>query len=641
MTTLNWNFPSNNGVEELGLHSSLIETFNDTPIKSLAREIVQNSLDAALDGKRAVVEFKSFSIPRSEFPDIEGFEDVLTKCQAFARNDKTKNFFANAIKMVADNSINCLRISDFNTKGLCGSDKDRGTDWTNLVKATGSSDKQGEKGGSFGIGKGAPFACSALRTVFYSTYDINGLKASQGVARLTSFKLGTHADGVDNIAQGTGYWGIEEPHRILPNTEMINLDSTFQRTETGTDIYIAGLRQEIFSDLNELQVTIINEVLNGFIIAIWQDKLEVRVNSFVINKETLPQIIDTFKDRLLSTIVMSYELLANEKTVWETIDVTMSNIKIGAINLAVSLRHDGNNRISMIRSTGMKILDKDKLCSTLRFYGIGIIEGKQLNEWLIKLENPAHNNWGPERYSPKESRKLLNSMYDSIKDKLQSIAEKTFSSVSDIEGAGDFIPDNDKEEGEKQKATDKKEEATSKIVSTDKKIIKKATSNTHMQSQLEGEDINHEVDAEGDPIEGSGSEGYIHTGGTSKPGEKKKDPMDVLFVPGTEFGGKKLVPVQAKKLRMFCINRQEQTYRIVFTPDESAKKAYLVLNKVAELSEKEPVEIKKVLNNTSSIIKKNTIGYYELVEGETIRIDVQISETGYCSMEVKIYAYKG
>ena len=65
---------------------------------------------------------------------------------------------------------------------------------------------------------------------------------------------------------------------------MLVLDESFKRETSGTDIYIAGLRENIYQDTNELQATIINEVLDGFIMAIWNEKLEVRVNSFVINK---------------------------------------------------------------------------------------------------------------------------------------------------------------------------------------------------------------------------------------------------------------------------------------------------------------------------------------------------------------------
>ena len=162
MSLSKWCFPSNSGGDEQGLNNSLIETFNDSPIKSLAREIVQNSLDAALTGKQVIVEFKSFSLIQDAFPGCVELSEIMTKCQEFARNEKTVEFFEEAIKVLASNKIHFLRVSDFNTKGLRGSDKERGTDWSNLVRSTGSSDKNGEKGGSLGIGKGAPFACSAL-----------------------------------------------------------------------------------------------------------------------------------------------------------------------------------------------------------------------------------------------------------------------------------------------------------------------------------------------------------------------------------------------------------------------------------------------------------------------------------------------
>ena len=57
-----------------------------------------------------------------------------------------------------------------------------------LTKSSGSSDKKGPAGGSFGIGKFAPFACSDLFTVFYNTYDIEDECAYQGVSRLVTFE---------------------------------------------------------------------------------------------------------------------------------------------------------------------------------------------------------------------------------------------------------------------------------------------------------------------------------------------------------------------------------------------------------------------------------------------------------------------
>ena len=39
-----WNFPSNNHSQTIGIADSGVETFKGTPIKSLAREICQNSI---------------------------------------------------------------------------------------------------------------------------------------------------------------------------------------------------------------------------------------------------------------------------------------------------------------------------------------------------------------------------------------------------------------------------------------------------------------------------------------------------------------------------------------------------------------------------------------------------------------------
>lgn len=43
-----WVFPSNNNGQLFGINDSGVETFNGTPIKSLAREICQNSIGIVL-----------------------------------------------------------------------------------------------------------------------------------------------------------------------------------------------------------------------------------------------------------------------------------------------------------------------------------------------------------------------------------------------------------------------------------------------------------------------------------------------------------------------------------------------------------------------------------------------------------------
>jgi len=68
--------------------------------------------------------------------------------------------------------INILKISDYSTIGLRGSDRIKGSDWANLIKAVGSSDKAGGAGGSFGIGKHALLPAHPLGQSFTARWTL-------------------------------------------------------------------------------------------------------------------------------------------------------------------------------------------------------------------------------------------------------------------------------------------------------------------------------------------------------------------------------------------------------------------------------------------------------------------------------------
>src|SRR5690606_18081991 len=125
--------------------------------------------------------------------------------------------------------------------------------------------KNSTSGGSFGIGKHAPFACSNLRTVFYGTLDTEGKVAFQGVAKLI-----THLDDNGNPRQGTGFFGEIEFLQPIKGKEQI--ETIFHRNEIGTDVFVAGFEQN-----EEWKSEIIKSVLESFFVAIYEGKLEVIV----------------------------------------------------------------------------------------------------------------------------------------------------------------------------------------------------------------------------------------------------------------------------------------------------------------------------------------------------------------------------
>lgn len=62
-----WRFPSNDYGQIFGIADSGVETFKGTPMKSLAREICQNSIDAGKDGQTVNVESRRFRLKRTQF----------------------------------------------------------------------------------------------------------------------------------------------------------------------------------------------------------------------------------------------------------------------------------------------------------------------------------------------------------------------------------------------------------------------------------------------------------------------------------------------------------------------------------------------------------------------------------------------
>src|SRR5205085_1990108 len=169
---------------------------------------IQNSLDARdpkVNRKEPVlVKFERLELKPSDIPDLDGLSETFRRCVKYWTDDpKAKAFFKKAEKLANAPKVTALRIGDFNTTGVLGGDKDQRKNWYNLIRCSGSSSKWAGEGGSFGIGKNAPFAASAMRTVLYSTFNNEGDYIFQGVARLV-----THERSEIGTVQPTGYLGV-------------------------------------------------------------------------------------------------------------------------------------------------------------------------------------------------------------------------------------------------------------------------------------------------------------------------------------------------------------------------------------------------------------------------------------------------
>ncbi len=436
---IGWRFPPTGGGQEDGFNHSGMSHFLGDPFVSLARETIQNSLDARLDERQPVS--VAFELSSLDFADIkgEGLLESLKQCLSTATEGG--DFKATmAIKSAIDSlngSVRCLRVSDRNTTGLDGKK------WRALTKSQGESQKSEIEGagGSHGIGKFAPFAVSDLRTVFYWTHYQDGstaIEKFQGKSVLMSHKLG------GDIVQGTGFYGVLEQCAEL--TEGIpdkfrNLDRNGSPVQ-GTSILVAG-----FQRVNDWRHRVARSVLENFFYAIGIQNLEVLIEPEDSGPELLEinsKTIGRYFTELLGGDESEYAnedgtAFARAQRYWELLDGSVEPVEkqdkdLGHCRLyiRVSDEMDMPNRVAFVRRTGMLITDQQKnllrFPSHKSFAAVCVFEDPAGNELLRGMENPQHNQFEPDRLPDdrrEKGRKALQRMNQWIREEIRKQAGPT------------------------------------------------------------------------------------------------------------------------------------------------------------------------------------------------------------------------
>lgn len=625
---IGWNFPSNDNGQINGISEAGIETFKGSPFPSLAREICQNSLDAKKENSAPViVEFSGFEVDRKE---IKGFSDIVSalgECKTFwEKNEKASKFLKNACQVAEKDKIRVLRVSDYNTKGLTGSKELYNSPWQNLVKSSGVSDKGGTSGGSFGIGKSAPFACSDIRTVMYSTFDIDSIRAYQGVSRLVSFDHKRLFSSY--ITQGIGYYGNTDKN--TPVFEEYSLGE-FKRIETGTDIYILG-----FKETESWQDEIIKAVLEGFIISVMRDELIVRVNDSEVNSRTLCDYVEKYKEK--SPLAYNYyQVLTSADTI--TISENFNNM--GNITLRVLLKDDLKRKVLMSRSNGMKIFDKQHISSSISFAAVLTLDDDEINRYFRAMETPQHNAWEPDRYETesevRKANKTLKELNKWIKNHIIDLGAQTVTDEVDAAGMGEFIPDSDLDN---QGNDEKNESLDNRSSSIDVQKVKNVkiqkgfqhTESTGTSGEIEAPGFYDEDDGEDTTYIPGGDPNEIEGGrGTPSAGKENPEGNAVVY---------KTIQIKPIYIRLFMSDYQKRQYRLIISPEDSAENCYVNLTVSGEQSNiKIPVK-SAVMNNQSLRIKSNKIFIGSVSKAQKITMDFSISVDDICSMEVNLYGNK-
>ncbi|MDR0850144.1 MAG: hypothetical protein LBN07_01520 [Christensenellaceae bacterium] len=428
-----WNFPLLGTGNKQGYTNAGITVFEGRELTdNLVREICQNSLDAKNEhtDEPVIVEFELLNVEKSKYALFKEFEDRIKGCEEFWKDrtdDKNlRDFLARVKVSLSQTTIPFMIMRDFNTKGLIGvKSQDEKSVWEGLANMDGISvDKGDNGGGSFGIGKNAPFAYSSLSMVFYNTYAEDGGKAFQGVARAA-----TLYDEQRNPTQGIGKYlyisdDKKEWHPIFPD-DKCDFRDLFPREKIGTDIIVVGFK---IDEENDWKDKFVKALLNNFTLAFIKNKLKVRI---IDNGKPVSEISNnTIENMLTEKYKTDAEVVfAREAYMTLTAPTEKRTIKILEENdVTVYIKFDDkfSNYKVHYRETGMRI-DAILIRSLLRCF-IVVEVNKSKNNGLSKLlrdsEPQRHNQWDYKRIKDKERSLQCKKALDNIKKEIQTIIDE-------------------------------------------------------------------------------------------------------------------------------------------------------------------------------------------------------------------------
>lgn len=404
MDRLHWEFPANDSNETEGPNDAGITHFTSNRSANVIRESIQNSLDARADQSQPVrVRIQIEDLDPKLFAADDLIEaisaSIVSKHNDKAHSDQFKR--GKDLLQKSKAKVQTLTITDSNTTGATDELTLDGkpSKWEALTKSTGLSVKdQLDAGGSFGLGKHAPFAVTDIRTVLYSTAWPKAGKLHRRFQGKTI--LVSHEDSKGQKYRRTGYLGGEN-YRALMDEE---IPDCYRLDEPGLAIHVPAYQLE--SDWEDHSIV---TAIGHFFHAIIHEGLTVTVNNETVDNKT----------------VDSYRRLLDERTkgfirTSRTSPVATTNISdIGQISLRILTEersHQNGRTLALVRDAGMMITDRPRemsLPGLNRFPPhwknfVAIIECRSEGQpsVLRESESPSHNSISTQQISdPKRRRK--------------------------------------------------------------------------------------------------------------------------------------------------------------------------------------------------------------------------------------------
>lgn len=420
-----------------------ISGFSDLRPSAIIRELIQNSLDAAIQAKvePAIILFRLSSCKKEEVPGIREYEIAFENAVNTQKDEGGElNSQARGVVQVIQSALDkseydILSVLD---NGI-GLDQSR----MNALLSDGVSVKGSGATGTYGNGHSTVIPASDLRYVLYGGIVSSGARIGGGHTVLASSKR----SGERQPISGDGYLHVEmkDGNHICASGSKIpcliarEIDWIEENMNHGTAVIVPAFNH--FRDEEELGDLIFQSAANSFFPAIEDGRLIVQFeNNLSDTKSPGPKTLDR---TMLKEILKKREESRNRArgdfisgsraySAYTTLRAGEENeisTEIGKIKIYHRTLDSGKTWIDLCRN-GMWITDEVSLPVVKRhvfsnvepFHAILMLDSSMGKEPLYELvrsaEGPLHNTLDVKRL-PKEDVKKLRRAFGEIKEWLQ------------------------------------------------------------------------------------------------------------------------------------------------------------------------------------------------------------------------------
>ncbi len=428
--------------ERIGLTAAGISAFDNLYPAGVVRELLQNSLDAAVYAgvETARVSFRLSEIETCRIPGIASYKQTFRHVKQSLKGQaggelvsKAASIVKQIEKALKSKTLKVLTVLD---NGI-GLDESR----MEALLSDGISKKDSGATGTYGNGHSTAIPTSDLRYVLYGGLTKDGTRIGSGQAVLATH----HISGDRQLRSRSGFFVKDVTTLEIPKAdelpELISnvLDDLAESSDHGAAIIIPAFNH--FEEEDKSLWKIVSEAAaTNFFVAIGLEKLVVEVREpgassamQVLNKASLYKVLAEHRDQQRAK---SRGFISGQKAfqAYRAFSECRANdwidTKHGMIQAHV--REDpslGSSRVGLCRN-GMWVTDnipglKNKFSDLVPFWAVLTIhpgEGGALYEAIRLAEGPLHHEISFKRLKENVQKKRLKDSFKAIADWLKSNA---------------------------------------------------------------------------------------------------------------------------------------------------------------------------------------------------------------------------